>query len=183
MEVLLSGVIIIIILSALVTIGRAAMSNNEYLDERAQAIYLAQEGIEYTRQIRDTNWIDGTGTTAWDTLTGSGAVETKCYSLPDTFVGRAYLVSGTTAGDADACALEVKQDIVIGATGSTITFNRKIFVDHNLESTNLLPALSGSADALRDLAINVTSMVSWTFQGQTNSIRLSEILTNWRPNY
>lgn len=56
LEVLISGVIIIIILGALVVLARNAINNSQYVQERSQAVNLAQEGIEIVRQIRDTSY-------------------------------------------------------------------------------------------------------------------------------
>ncbi|MCK5044740.1 prepilin-type N-terminal cleavage/methylation domain-containing protein [Candidatus Parcubacteria bacterium] len=36
-----------------------SMSQNSYISSRLIASYLAQEGIEITRNIRDGNWLDG----------------------------------------------------------------------------------------------------------------------------
>ena len=57
-EVLLAATIIVILLYALVAAGRSALRNSSSIHEKAQAILLAQQGLEIVRQIRDTNWID-----------------------------------------------------------------------------------------------------------------------------
>ena len=69
LEVLLAGLIIIMMLSALVIVARAAIQNSIYLQQRSQATFLAQEGMEIVRQIRDTNYVDGDNKTKWNTLT------------------------------------------------------------------------------------------------------------------
>jgi len=172
LEVLISAVIIIMILAALVFIGRAALSNNEYLSERAQAIYLAQEGLELTRQIRDTNWIDGDNTSKWDTLqltdgnwantTGTG---TKKFVYNDP---KARIVL-------EAVAAPVYEEVTI----NEVSFRRRI----NIYSVSapLLP--TASVPALRTYSMKVTSKIEWTFSGQPKEIEVSEILTNWRPDF
>ena len=174
LEVLLSGVIIILILGALVTIGHAAVRNSEYVAERTQAIYLAQEGLETVRQIRDTNWIDQSNTTQWNSLTGSGPVNSNyCFSI--TSATRFLLVSGTSITLAN-CKSASKQSLTI----DQITYNRKIYIE--LNPANLLPA-TDSSDTLRNNSMKVTSIVTWTFNGQSKSVEGSEILTNWRPDF
>ena len=164
LEVLLSAVIIIIILAALVTIGRAALNNNEYLAQRAQAIYLAQEGLEMTRQIRDTNWIDGENTTKWNTLDRiTTPTATGDYSL--IFLNNWKLGMPTTG-----------ENILVGG----VIFNRKINISS--ANDNLLPTLTNNPN-LSDYAIKIKSTVTWTYSGQSKNVELSEILTNWRPDF
>lgn len=68
LEVLLSGVIIITMLGALVILGRTVLSNLTYSAQRTQATFLAQQGIEIVREIRDTNYIDSRSSTQWNSL-------------------------------------------------------------------------------------------------------------------
>lgn len=72
-EVLLSAVIIIMMLSALVFLARTAISNSIHMQERAAAINLAQEGMEVVRQVRDSNYIDKKSETQWNTFIGSAS--------------------------------------------------------------------------------------------------------------
>ena len=170
LEVLISAVIIIMILAALVFIGRAALSNNEYLAERAQAVYLSQEGIELTRQIRDTNWIDGNNTSKWNTFTYNSA--TSQYDV--TADGDYQFTYNTT---------ELRM-LLTGSSGEVITidgvdFTRKIHIA-SITATTLLP---NSSTDLKPYAKKITSTVTWSFSGQSRSIVASEILTNWRPDF
>lgn len=175
LEVLISAVIIIIILSALVTIGRAALNNNEYLAERAQAIYLAQEGMETIRYMRDTSWIDGSSSTKWDNFrsaTVAGGSE-GCYEITDsTFFGIA------------ACSQWSQgQPIKLESNGNVVTFNRRMnFTKANDSLDSLMPDQTNSPN-LSDYAIKVTSTVTWKYSGQNKTVDLSEILTNWRPDF
>lgn len=78
-EVVIVLAIFCVILGALVWIWRVAMADNIRSQQRAQATYLAQEGIEVVRQIRDSNWIDGDPATTWEAfkLSGSGTTLVK----------------------------------------------------------------------------------------------------------
>lgn len=70
LEVLLAGVVVITIVGGLVFLGRTSMNNLTYLQQKSQATFLAQEGIEVVRQIRDTNYIDGDRSTGWNSFIG-----------------------------------------------------------------------------------------------------------------
>jgi len=176
LEVLISAVIIIIILSALITIGRASMNNNEYLAERAQAIYLAQESIEMVGQIRDTNWIDGDSDSKWNTLAYNSA--TSSFFIPDSTKSYRpeYIASQKRILLTELAAGE---NILVPVAAPSVTFNRKIKVETANDS--LIPSPSGSN--LSNYAIKVTGTVTWTYSGQSKSVTLSEILTNWRPDF
>ena len=171
LEVLLSAVIIIIILAALVTIGRAALNNNENLIERSQATYFAQEGIEMVRQIRDTNWIDGDNTSKWDTLVWASSAYTttddsKEYGLQYEQAKFRVLLLESPAGDE--------------LTLNNVKYTRKITVN-SVDSSDLIP--NGSGTNLKPYALKVTSTVTWNFSGQPKTIELSELITNWRPDF
>ncbi|MCX6811994.1 MAG: type II secretion system protein [Candidatus Berkelbacteria bacterium] len=102
LEVLLAGVIIIIILGALVLLARNAINNSAYVQERAQATGLAQEGMEIVRQIRDTNQIDKNPTTNWKTmvgpnLTNSFRTDRTYYIAYDKDSSRFYLSETSTS--------------------------------------------------------------------------------------
>ena len=68
LEVLLASLVVIIVLGGLVYLARNSMLNTAYRFQHSQATFLAQEGIEVVRQIRDTNYIDGDSNTKWNTL-------------------------------------------------------------------------------------------------------------------
>lgn len=185
LEVLVSSVIIITILSVLVFIGRLALANSLYAQEKAQAIYLAQEGIEIVRQIRDTNWTDRNNATQFDDIawnnTNSALVPatsgTIYYPLFNTINGfkRWGLKNKGSSTDTDV-------PITDSSLGSTQTYKREI----KIENTGSL--LTGSGTASTDVystsnALKITSTVTWDLNGVQKSVSASEILTNWRPNF
>lgn len=183
LEVLISSVIIMIILGALVFIGRSAMANSEYIQERAQAIYLAQEGLELVRQIRDTNWIDGTNT-AWDSM--------KCNSTITGFeanpiaAGNNYelaYISSIKRYCLNTPSELSEIDIAQGSAISAVKYKRKIILERG---DNLLPEnpLDQSTKVYSNInAMKVTAEVTWLFNGAEKNITVSEMLTNWRPNF
>jgi len=213
-EVLLSGAVIIIILGALVMIARAAFNNDLYLQKRAQAIYLAQGGLEIVRQIRDSNWIDGYNDSQWDNLTVSpnykftGVGTALCFKVGviGTFhaTNRYALITPTTVNYADCKALvtgtrtsaeEIEVYPIITDFGISESvpaydqvdtfaaqdnFYRTVFVEPN---GSLIPAVSGPALTPAENALKVTVFVGYDFNGQQKVTEMSEMLTNWRPDY
>lgn len=175
LEVLVSSSIIIMVLSSVVFIGRQAIVNSTYLQQRAQAIYLAQEGLESVRQIRDTNWIDRNSDTEWNYLVLTGST----YSVPsngnyilkyESFKKRTLLNKDTTPSG-ELINLD-KQD-----------FNRFIKVENITSSASILPedGLNITNKAINSMKVTVE--VKWTNGGVERKTNVSEILTNWRPGF
>ena len=181
LEVLISAVIIIMILAALVFIGRAALSNNEYLNERAQAIYLAQEGLEITRQIRDTNWIDGVNDTEWNSLRQTSGLGGP--HVPITASGDYVVFYNTPDARLLLVGLPTAVIPIAGApfTVNGVTYTQKITVAPVDPAGVLIP--NGAGTNLRPYALKITSTISWNFSGQSKSVSVSEIITNWRPDF
>lgn len=185
-EVLIASSIIVVILASLVGMGQLALSNSVRMQERAQATRLAQEGIEIVRQIRDTNWVDGNSVSEWNswqhtnnTPNWSSASDgdyivsfdsqnnyTAPHNQPD--VMRFYLTSVTLAPDYSNAE-------AINLDGGVSKYKRWVNV---ASVSNLLPTNSGPT--LSDYAKKITVSVDMP-SGKTISI--SEMLTNWRPNY
>lgn len=198
LEVVIVLAILSIILGALIWIGRAAAANNIRSQQRAQAVYLAQEGIEVVRQIRDSNWIDGDNTTTWEDVALIGGVlarpATPTQSVPsarfttDYSLGRAALLSLPISG-----AVSTDFSDVSSGDNPTINgteFRRSIYLEqYHLPASDNLPGDGIAADGTI-YYLKVRSVVIWkapdgTFSvnNSANKIESSEILTNWRPNY
>lgn len=171
LEVMISSVIIIMILVALVFIGRSALNNNQYLSQRSQAIYLAQEGIEMVRQIRDTNWTDGDSNSKWDTLVWNGSdfvvpTSSRVYKLEYISAKNRMLLQSQSGGEV----------ITVGG----IQFTRKITVE---DIGSALPTAPLGSPDLAPYAKIIKSNINWNNAGQPKTIEISELLTNWRPDF
>lgn len=171
LEVLLAGLIIIIMLSALVVVARAAISNSLYLQQRSQATFLAQEGMEIVRQIRDTNYIDGSNNTTWNAydqaVPTSGKINTAKFYGIDFASGRWKLLSKNDEAS------------VASMTFSGVTYRRVItFSDTGSLVTN--PALTTNPN-FNAPAYRLKVAVTWSFQGQDGkTVEIEEILANSR---
>ncbi len=174
-EVLISSSIIISVLGGLVYAGRMTYQNTLYLQDKSQAIALAQEGLEIVRQIRDTNWVDNSADTHWNDLvmiSNGSLAEVVPNSNIKYGISRSRLQSGPDRyGLTEAVSEKVKID------DSSYEYNRSVKV----ESTGklMIDVIGKEVDALSSQSLKVTVVVSWL----DKSVELSEILTNWRPNY
>lgn len=186
LEVLVSAVIVITILAALVLIGRAALANSINVQEKAQAIYLAQEGIEQVRQIRDTNWIDKNNATQFDDLVWDGNKIVEPTNNTD-YVIDSVSIDATkqrmllVALQQNSATVSLKDS----KNNATKEFQRTIKINYlNYPPANALLPGTGSNDVQKATeAYRVTVFVSWNANGMTKSVTASEILTNWRPNF
>jgi type II secretory pathway pseudopilin PulG len=183
-EVLLSATIIVILLYSLVAAGRSALTSSSNLHDKAQATLLAQQGIEIVRQIRDTNWID---TTSQDSQNWSNFVYTK-----STDKWSSNITDPLQMNPASISAKPYRPYLTTftsPSTGEVIPINKKNFT-RKVKYTPLTPAEMPANAAIADggdvqptsNAVKVTVTVSWN-AATAQSISISEVLTNWRPNY
>ncbi len=125
----------------------------ETASSRLIAAYLAQEGVEIVRNIRDTNWLKGR---AWDTGIGVGNWEVD-------FRDTALIALTTHYGrflNIDAAGFYSY------AYGPQTKFRRKI-------------TITTSTVAGRP-RIGVAVLVEWPERGQTHQLRVKGYLHNWR---
>ena len=174
-EVLIASTIIIVVVFALTAVANSSMKLSGKMQERAQATQYAQEGIEIVRQIRDSNWIDGNNKTDWNSLVATSAVSPVWSSIDNSIdykiqfnanVKRFYLVASAIGEN-------------INLNGNTdFRFNRKI----KFQTTGALldpiiaPATLGKDEYSTKMTVSVTTPTG-------DTISMSEILTNWRPQY
>lgn len=176
LEVLVASTIIITILGGLVTIGTMAIGTNEKIAQKAEATFLAQEGIEMVRQIRDTNWVDESAkNTNWDSLVlnSSGNKVRPDYTT-------AYYLSQDCFDRESGCILQtaIKDDKSRDVYGN-ITYARTVRFE---EVTDLAQDADTNSDLSKTPAnlLKVTVTVAWL---TNQSVSVSELLTNWRPNF
>lgn len=170
----------------LITLMRANENNVKNL----QAFYLAQEGIELVRNVRDTNWIhnmewDGDSqeqkalwggsiagefsiellSTGWikDTVTTvDGPLDKLVAFLPEKFsAGLDQEIYKQTEGYLSSADNS-------GVEGSGTGFRRNIKVE---KSDQCEPA---------EECLLVTSTVNWKVGSKDQSLELQELLTNWK---
>lgn len=76
-ETLVAISVILLALVGPLSIAAQALSAAYYARDQITAFYLAQEGVEYVRAVRDQNFLDGNSATGW--LFGlSGCIDSSC---------------------------------------------------------------------------------------------------------
>jgi prepilin-type N-terminal cleavage/methylation domain-containing protein len=136
------------------------------ISSRFTAAYLAQEGLEIIRNLRDDNFISIAASPSGDELLWSSELlTTPCTSgcMVD------YKTINTSQLVADSgVPLALDSDGFYGYTGGTPTmFHRTITI----------APVSGTADA-----IQVDVLVTWDYNGQSFSFDANEYLYNWYRN-
>lgn len=128
-----------------------------------QATYLAAEGIEVIKNISDAEVANGN---SWN----GGFVNGACYHLSyDTNLGSlsqngTAVLSFATSSTGDGIFATPDDFSVNRLTGSPTVFSRMVCM--------------GTSNAAYMV---VTSTVSWSEQGRSESVALSDLLYNWRP--
>lgn len=176
-ETLVAISIFTVSILGLMSVLSSGISNISYVKQKIVATYLAQEGIEYIRNMRDTYVIfpSGAGWNAFNTkLAGASCAINGCYfndQLLDYTKHTQQMVTVQTVfdcGDPNCSAHPLSYDSTTGkygyASGTNSGFIRKINVIYDPTKPN---------------QTTISSTVSWT-QGSGNyHITFSEILYNW----
>lgn len=179
-EVLVASGILVLAVGSVVTIGRAAIQAQDIAMERTQAYELAQEGLEITRQIRDTavaqESIGGDALPNWDERL---PVIGQPVGLVWDDLGQRWRF--TTSSVADPVVRNGIEEVILGDGATTTHFFRTI---EFLAS----PALPGVGDPLAPLdsaaiqanARRVVVTVRWQSLGEDHEVSATTLLTNWK---
>ncbi len=151
------------LVSLLAIAGKGITATGQVKNETV-AFYLAQEGLEVVRNVRDSNFVSGN---PWDTGFASG---------PD---------CSTTNGT--GCYLEFTGGVpklaqISNQTDAEIFFNAGLYADQGQTSTGfsrtieVTPVANGGTPD----EYTVTSRVRWQSRGITRSVELTTLLKKWR---
>jgi type II secretory pathway pseudopilin PulG len=178
-ETLVAISIFTIALVGMLNITGGTISDTNYAKDKIVANYLASEGIEYIRNLRDTyNLYEANG---WDGFLNhlkTCKVENKtgCYLNPvsidfnnQTQPMKALLVNECPSGNCPNLLFDPELSIYKYnyATGNTTSFNRKIFIEE-------IPTQN-----LQDKEIKVTSTVYFITGRRSSSVTFTTYLKNW----
>lgn len=143
------------------------ISSIPYLKNKLIALYLAQEGIEIIRNIRDTNWIEGD---PWDAdLACCGTLPCDCeadyttHSLTDTYDGD-FLYIDIDDIDGDGVTNVYKYIDTPGPNDIQTKFKRKITIG------------GGPIEE----SMNIKAEVFWEEKGKQYKVEVQENLYNWK---
>ena len=178
-ETLVAISIFTIALVGMLNITGGAISDTNYAKDKIVANYLASEGIEYIRNLRDTyNLYEANG---WDGFLNHikvCEVENKngCYINPVNIdfnnqnqPMKALLVNECPSGICPNFLFDPNLNIYKYnyTAGNTTSFNRKIFIEQ-------VPTQN-----LQDKEIKVTSIVSFVTGRRSSSVTFTTYLKNW----
>lgn len=185
LEVLLSGVIIITVLGALVFLGRNTINNSTYNQQRTEALFYAQQGVEMVRQIRDSNYIDGNQGTNWNhfvskAISDGGLGPKDPDSTPE--LEKKYKLCRTLSdleeGEMKRIVLVEENDLRCGATDGFFT-RRIIFHDIGDE---IFTQPLGVKEAKKN-GYKVEVRVDWVFNSSDKSFAIYELVANSRQGW
>ncbi|MFA6963563.1 MAG: hypothetical protein WC227_02515 [Patescibacteria group bacterium] len=173
---MVASAMILMVLIALTMATKSSLKGNQDIHLRASALFLAQEGIEAVRGIRDNNWSSNSGA-GWKALQWSGntlvevdLTNPSCYKIEFKEIIKSFGLTAITCpgnvGDT------VAQESVQIEIDNPDTFYRYI----KIESAGGL----GDSIANDDNALKATAHVTY---GDGKQVSVSELLTDWLPKY
>lgn len=166
-ETLVAVSIFTVSILGLLSVLTQGISNTGYAKRKVIAEYLAQEGIEYIRNMRDTHVLySGNTWNSFKTKLSSCVVEHECgfnnaVGVTSTDPGYEFIFSCSRPG---GCALYLNNGDYNSNFGTNSGFTRKIWMTIS----------GGSADEVK-----IYSDVSWVQGSGTYHITFSENLYNW----
>lgn len=163
-ETLLAITMVMVVLTSVTGLILMTLLANSMNQHQLQATYLAQEGVEVLRYMRDSNWLqnydwDGGD---WGTSFEAGATGKNVY-IQTTGCG---LVSHQRP------CFQLTTDPTVG----TITLDDGMTFERRIE----LLAVGSSSGSPSPDETEVTAVVTWDEHGQTQSVEVSTFLTNWK---
>lgn len=164
-EVLVATTILVVVMGAAVATSRSMIRNTVISSERTQAYNLVREGLEISRKLRDSTWIDESNN-SWNEYFLNECVANYCYFDKQ---NNSYAVLPTNSN---------LGDIVL----DNVTYTRKFKFLPMTNNADLAQS-AGYGDYVANKAnfdaefVKVEVDVSWN----SRNINGYTILTNWKP--
>lgn len=160
-ETIIAITLITVVLTAVTGLILSTLLANQRNMHTLQANFLAQEGLEAVRYMRDSNWLQNY---TWDEggdLWGS-----------DFDVSGEMYVSSKGCSEPAPC-FELLTDPAAGliTLGNDFEFTRTLM---------FVPVYEEDGATIVDDTLQVTATVSWFERGATRSVELSTFLTDWK---
>ncbi len=160
-ELVTSIFVVVIALGGIFLLVRQIIVATSFLPNQLIATYLAQEGIEIVRNIRDTNWREGENWKAG--LEGYGSGQEGC----DVNDGAALSYDSENLDNYPNTPLHIYGDFYKQTTlGDSTSFKRRIVVNTKTDSEG-------------NEYLEVISYVCWKERGRTHQVKLIENLYDW----
>lgn len=184
-ELLVAMVVIIIGLTAAAGVVFSNIRVQEISSDRLVASNLSREGIEYVKEIRDSNWLSGS---PFNTGMNSG---TDYTAVPiwtmGTFTGLDF---GPTLITDDNYTL-IKLSSNASTTnelyaqgpaypGTATMFRRLLLLQPICSDGTIMTEGTACGGALTVMGIRITSTVTWTRHGMTRSSQVIDEIYDWK---
>jgi Tfp pilus assembly protein PilV len=184
-ELLVAMVVIIIGLTAASGIVFSNIRVQEISTDRLIASNFSREGIEYVKQIRDSNWLAGA---AFNTGMNSG---TDYTAIPvwtnGAFTGLDF--SPTVITDDTFTLIKLSSHAsttnalyVQGPSypGNATMFRRLLLIQPICSDTTVMTEGSACTSGLTVVGVRITSTVTWTKRGMTRTSQVIDELYDWK---
>lgn len=159
------GVLAIGIVASLTLVSKSVqtvrMSQNRLI-----ASYLAQEGVELVRNIRDGNWNNGD---PWDDWDGDGNSDSGSYIYCEIDYNNNDI--NLTACDSDL----LSPFLILDSAGSTKSYSYDLGGRDTIFKRSIFIGSLGSDQK------QITSYVTWTDRGTNHNVVIIALLYNWGP--
>lgn len=163
-ETMVAIFILMIAVISPMSIASHALSSARFAKEQVTAFYLAQEGVELARNIRDNNVLSGT---TWSEGTlGQASLGSACYSAEGCMIEPTNLL---------VTNCQIGCDILNIDENGIYTYNTTGTIPSAFTRTVKVTKLSASE-------ISISSVISWISPtvGRTQSFTITDNLLNWQ---
>lgn len=155
LETLVAVAVMLMALTGPFTIAQQSLKSAYYARDQVTAYYLAQEGIEFVRAVRDQNYLEGIG---WLDVIGPTCIDIPCLVDFPNF---------TYAPCTGPC-----QPLLISSSGGL--FNHDSGDPSKFTRQVLLTPVVGNPDTM---VVSVT--IAWTSAGVSRTFTLQERIFDW----
>lgn len=183
-ELLVAMVVIIIGLSAAAGIVFSNIRVQEISSDRLVASNLAREGVEYVKEIRDSNWLAGSAFNA-GMYSGTDYTAIPIWTNgeftgldfgPTSISSDTYTLVKLSSNAATANALYAQGPAYPG----TATMFRRLLLLQPICSDMTVVAEGASCGALQVVGVRITSTVTWTKRGTTRQSQVIDEIYDWK---
>lgn len=162
-EMMIAIFIMLVGMTGTLSLLQRTISSGSFSSTRLIAAYLAQEGLEIVRNVRDTNWLEArSAANSWDeglaACAGNGFIADYNHSYGPSQIDPSFTCYSGQYLNVDAGGFYSY------SSGTQTKFQRKI-----------ITAQGGSSD-IRSVSVEI----NWTDGGATSSLSVQENLYNWK---
>lgn len=164
-ETIIAITLITVVMTAVTGLILTTLLANERNTHTLQATFLAQEGLEAMRYMRDSNWLQNY---SWDQ---AGDLWGQDFHVSSTNPSITLYLNNKSCVEPSPCfALSNDPAEGIITLDNGFEFTRTLTIESVLDAVN---------SPIQD-AVMVTAAVAWTERGETRSVELSTTLTDWK---